>query len=113
MHSNKVRLALAAILEHGSEVESFLIGVSQEQFRNDRQKFHAVVRCLEVISEASRRLSVEIRERHPTLPWRGIADAGNLYRHEYENVEVDFIYRTATTDLLDLLSAVRQELDGD
>jgi uncharacterized protein with HEPN domain len=50
-------------------------------FAQDRMRFHAVTRYLEIISEASRRLPVDLRHRHPHSPWRDIRDAGNIYRH--------------------------------
>jgi Protein of unknown function DUF86 len=41
---------------------------------------------LEIISAASRRLSDELKARHPDIPWREMAAAGNFYRHNYEDV---------------------------
>jgi uncharacterized protein with HEPN domain len=42
-----------------------------DAFASDRIRFYAVTRCLEIISEASRRLSPDIRHRHPHIPGRG------------------------------------------
>jgi uncharacterized protein with HEPN domain len=39
-----------------------------------------------IISEASRRLSDELKARHAGVPWREMAAAGNFYRHNYEDV---------------------------
>jgi len=47
---------------------------------------------------------------HSHLPWRDIADAGNVYRHEYDNVAADFVFKTSKADLPLLLAAVEQEL---
>jgi predicted nucleotidyltransferase len=52
----------------------------------------AVTRCLEIISEASRRLSVSLKDRHPSIPWRRMAAAGNVYRHDYEDVAAQFVW---------------------
>jgi uncharacterized protein with HEPN domain len=41
-----------------------------------------VTRCLEIISEASRRLPESLKARHPEIPWKQIAGAGNVYRHD-------------------------------
>jgi len=43
-------------------------------------------RCLEIISEASRRLPSSLKERHPSIDWKRMAGAGNVYRHDYEDV---------------------------
>nr|WP_294507592.1 HepT-like ribonuclease domain-containing protein [uncultured Rhodopila sp.] len=45
-----------------------------------------MTRCLEIISEASRRLPEEMKSRHPSIPWRNVGAAGNIFRHEYEKV---------------------------
>ena len=48
-------------------------------------RLYAVTRCLEIISEASRRLSDELKARHPGIGWRDMASAGNISRHDYED----------------------------
>lgn len=69
-----------------------------------------MTRCLEIISEASRRLDEEVRLRHPELPWRDILTAGNVYRHGYHNVTEAEVWITANKDLDPLLAAVEAEL---
>jgi uncharacterized protein with HEPN domain len=53
--------------------------------RDDLQALYAIIRSLEIISEASRRLSDELKARHAGIPWREMAAAGNFYRHNYED----------------------------
>jgi len=110
MPSDRVTQALRSIELHAIEAGQFVDGVTREQFRLDRRTFHAVTRCLEIISEATRRLPDEIKTRYPALPWRDIADAGNIYRHDYDNVAADFVYKTATQDLGPLLAMAQSEL---
>ena len=71
---------------------------------------YAVTRCLEIISEASRRLPDDLKARHPQIPWRDIAGAGNIYRHDYEDVQAKIIWRTVQGSLDALLAAVADEL---
>jgi hypothetical protein len=52
----------------------------------DEKTLYAVVRSLEIISEASRRLTDEVKARHANIEWREMAAAGNVYRHSYEDV---------------------------
>jgi uncharacterized protein with HEPN domain len=63
---------------------SFIGQSSFDEFRRDRRTAYAVTRCLEIVSEASRRLSPELKQRHPHIRWQGMAGAGNVYRHDYE-----------------------------
>jgi uncharacterized protein with HEPN domain len=68
--------------------------MSEEEFEADRRTFHAVTRCLEIVSEACRRLDPALRDRHPELPRRAIMGVGNIYRHDYDNVAEAFVWRT-------------------
>jgi len=109
MPSERTIQALQSIELHTVEARAFVEGMTREQFREDRRTFHAVVRCLEIISEASRRLTDDLKARHPALPWRDIADAGNFYRHSYDNVAADLVYKTVTQDLAAMLVMARDE----
>ncbi len=59
--------------------QSFVEGSSFEGFQADRRTVYAVIRCLEIISEASRRLPDELKARHPEIPWAGMAGAGTKF----------------------------------
>jgi uncharacterized protein with HEPN domain len=74
--------------------QSFISGETYEAFQKDRKAVYAAIRCLEIISEASRRLSADLKDRHPHLPWSDIAAAGNIYRHDYEDVLDQVVWDT-------------------
>jgi uncharacterized protein with HEPN domain len=76
----------------------------------DLLRFYAVTRCLEIISEASRRLPPAIRDRHPELPWRAIMGVGNVYRHDYDNVDESYVWRTVQHHLSPLMTVVEAEI---
>jgi uncharacterized protein with HEPN domain len=78
--------------------------------RNDLQALYAVIRTLEIISEASRRLSDELKAHHPGIPWREMAAAGNFYRHNYEDVTPRRVWKTLREDLPPLRAAIDHEL---
>jgi uncharacterized protein with HEPN domain len=87
-------------------------GLDQDSFRSDRRSIYAVTRCLEIISEASRRLSAEIVARHPTIPWHQIRAAGNHCRHEYDNVSPGVPWTSVHHSLGDLERAVVVEIEA-
>jgi uncharacterized protein with HEPN domain len=65
----------------------------------DIKSLYSVVRCLEIVSEASRRLRGVQQSRFPDLPWRKIEDAGNVYRHGYDRLLVNRIWETLHHDM--------------
>jgi uncharacterized protein with HEPN domain len=86
MRSNVERNALGDILRQIKLAQVFTEDLDEESFSADMMRVYAVTRCLEIISEASRRLSDALKARHPGIPWREIAGAGNVYRHDYQDV---------------------------
>ena len=110
MHSNRARLALTDIRDNIRLADQFAAGLSVEALKGDRRTFYALTRCLEIISEAARRLPQSLRNRHRELPWRAIMGAGNVYRHDYDNVAEDIVWRTVQNNLAPLLAAVESEL---
>lgn len=69
-----------------------------------------MTRCLEIISEASRRLPEDLKARHPAIEWLEMAAAGNFYRHEYEDVAARRVWDTLMHSLPPLRTAVEEEL---
>ena len=90
--------------------QSLVSGIPYETFRDDKVIFYAATRCLEIISEASRRLSPEMKGRHAHIAWRKIAAAGNIYRHNYEDVQQKLVWSTIHDNLPELLAAVEIEI---
>ena len=109
--SERERDACFDIVANARRAEGFVAGFSFATFAADERTHYAVVRCLEIISEASRRLSAETKGRHPDVPWRQIADAGNAYRHGYHRVTLDIVWLTVHDELPALVAACRAELD--
>ena len=68
-----------------------------------------MVRALEIISEASRRLPRELIQQHPEIDWAAVAGAGNVYRHEYEAVDEALVWHTVQHGLAALRAVARDE----
>jgi uncharacterized protein with HEPN domain len=110
MPSRALQNVLRDILDNIDLAQSFVAGMSFEHFRADRRTVYAVVRCLEIISEASRRLPSEFKEGHPAIRWGSMAGAGNIYRHGYEEVADRLIWQTVQDSLGSLRSIALAEL---
>jgi uncharacterized protein with HEPN domain len=114
MPSKKLISALYDIRDSIARARRFSDGLTFEQFCENEMAFHATTRMLEVISEASRRLcriEPEVCERNSSIPWRDILDAGNFYRHQYDNVAELEVWKTLQTHLSPLLAVTLAEIE--
>lgn len=109
MPSKNPAQRLSDIIENIDAIEGFTAGLDQATFRADRRTVYAVVRALEIISEASRRLPNEMLDRHPEIDWVAVAAAGNIYRHEYDAVDEAMIWHTVRNSLAGLRSVATTE----
>jgi uncharacterized protein with HEPN domain len=111
MPSKSPRPSLSDIARNIELARGFVAGLDFEAFRADRRTVYAVTRCLEIISEASRRLPEDLKTRHPNIPWADIAGAGNVFRHDYEDVLDQIVWRTVFHSLDALAEVANEELE--
>ena len=96
------------ILDRIDKVATYLAGITREQFLTDFMRRDAIERNIEIISEASRGLPDDLKDNEPDTPWRAIADLGNVYRHEYGNVDPERLWNTATVHVPALRAPVER-----
>ena len=110
MPSDAVSNTLRDIIHHIDLAASFITGYDRASFTDDVRTVYAVTRCLEIISEASRRLPADLKARHPSIAWRQMAGAGNVYRHDYEDVAAQYVWETVQLALPLLRVVIEEEL---
>jgi uncharacterized protein with HEPN domain len=110
MPSRDPELRLKDIEENIALARGFLGDLDIQGLRSDVRTLYAVIRSLEIISEASRHLPPEMKDRFPMVPWPKIAGAGNVYRHKYQIMRVDVIWETVRVGLDELERAVAAAL---
>lgn len=111
MSSYPATEALRDIRDNARLAQKWIGERTADDLEADTQLYYAVVRCLQIISEAAARLPADLKARHD-LPWRQIEDAGNAYRHAYHRLQAAVILETAGEPLSKLLKAVDAELDS-
>jgi uncharacterized protein with HEPN domain len=110
MPSSATSAVLHDIAHHIDLAVSFAAGFDYGSFQADLRTVYAVTRCLEIISEASRRLPNDLKARHPSIAWKDMAGAGNIYRHDYEDVAARHVWDAVQIDLPPLRAVVDDKL---
>lgn len=99
MSERGIKLYLEDILEAIKKIEDFTHGMSLGSFKQDLKTIDAVVRNIEVIGEAAKKIPNELRVQHPKVPWKQIVGARDKVIHEYFGVDLDIIWKTVVEDL--------------
>ena len=102
---------LGHILAAITTIGDYTAGKTLADFQSDRLLADAVERNIERLSEASRHLTDELKAGYPDIPWREIADIGNVLRHAYDRVAPERIWQIITDDLAHLGEAVEAMID--
>jgi uncharacterized protein with HEPN domain len=101
---------LRDILEAITEIEAMLAGSSLDLFAADKMRRMATERYLEVVCEAARRLTDDVKREAPNIDWRKMIDFGNVLRHAYHATRVDIIWDIIQNDLPALKSFVNRKI---
>jgi uncharacterized protein with HEPN domain len=101
---------LQHVLDAIARAEEYLQGVDDATFYATPLLQDGVIRQMEIIGEAVRRLSDHLRARHPDTPWHDIAAMRDKLIHDYFGVDLETVWLTARDDLPRLKSDVSRIL---
>ncbi len=102
-------LYLNHILESITAIEQYTAG-GEAAFRSAPMMQDAVIRQLEIIGEATKRLSADVRERRSDVPWRQMAGMRDVLIHDYMGVDLNEVWGVVIKNLPLLKSAVEDLL---
>jgi uncharacterized protein with HEPN domain len=88
-------------------IEEFTANFSFEEFKKDRKTIYAVIRSFEIIGEASSKLSRELRDKYPGIPWRSIIGLRNVLIHEYFGVDIEAVWENIKQNLPELKKQIK------
>jgi uncharacterized protein with HEPN domain len=71
-----------------NEAEEFTSNMTYETFASDRKTVNAVIRSLEVLGEATKRIPASFRQKHPDIPWSKMAGLRDVLIHDYMGVDL-------------------------
>ena len=104
------------ILEALGEVEDFTIGMQFEDFVKDKKTINAVVRSLEVIGEATKKIPDSLRVKHSKIPWKRMAGMRDKLIHEYFGVDLEIVWEVINNELppvKPLIQKVLENIEGE
>jgi uncharacterized protein with HEPN domain len=97
---------LCHILDAITQIETYVAGMTYRQFAENRLVQDGVIRQLEVIGEASRSLSEELRTQRTDLPWHQIIGLRNRLIHAYFDINLGIVWEIVHTDIPPLKDAI-------
>jgi uncharacterized protein with HEPN domain len=104
---------LLDILVAPRKVAKFTDGVARKDFDGSEILQNAVMRLLEIIGEAARSISQDVKDAHPGIPWREIIGMRNRLIHEYFKIDADKVWDTVQDDIPALISMIEPLVPGD
>jgi uncharacterized protein with HEPN domain len=90
---------LRDIQESVEKALSFVEGMDGDDFLQDEKTVYAVIRALEIVGEAAKKIPDEIRGKYPNIPWREMAGMRDKLIHDYFGVNLKLIWKTVQEDL--------------
>ena len=108
------------ILDSIVEVKEFVEGMRFEDFTKDKKTINAVIRSLEVIGEATKKVPEGLREGYPQIPWKRMAGMRDKLIHEYFGIDLEIVWEVINNELPPIkpmiqkvLKDIENEADGE
>ncbi len=111
MKTRNDKLYIYDIAECCKKIVQYISGVNEVEFQNYQMLQDAVVRNIEIIGEAAKNLSEELRENNPQIAWREIMRMRDKILHHYFRLNLDTVWKTATNDISKLKPEIEKILE--
>ena len=103
---NRNREALIDIYNAGQEILAFTDGISQQDLELNKEKRNATLYSIQIIGEATKRLSTEFRQTNAHIPWRKMAGMRDKIVHEYNKTDLNLVWEVARYGIPKLLEQI-------
>ena len=92
------------------KIEKFVGSMEFSQFENDDKTIMAVVKALEIIGEAVKKIPLSIKKKYPQFPWRGMSGMRDKLVHEYFGMNIKVVWKTIKEDIPSIRPLVQKLL---
>jgi uncharacterized protein with HEPN domain len=110
MRKRDYRDYIQDILDSINDMESFIEGMNFEEFARDKKTINAVVRSLEVIGEATKKIPKTLRDKYPDIPWKKMSGMRNKLIHEYFGIDMEILWKVAKDEISPLKPSIKNIL---
>jgi len=102
---------LKHILDAITRIEEYIVGIEYEDFIENHLVQDGVIRQIEIIGEATKRISDEIKKKHLGIPWKDMAGMRDKLIHDYLGVDIDAVWDTVENDIPILKSKLKDIIE--
>ncbi len=106
-----VTIYLEDIIESITHIEKYIQGVTQDTFEADDYMQDAVIRRFQIIGEATKRIPEDFKLTHSDIPWRFATAMRDVLVHDYNEVNLDRLWKTIKEDLPQFKKQIKTLLD--
>ena len=99
MPKRDMKLLLNDITENAESIFEFAGNTLYEDFIANKMKVYAVIRAFEIIGEASKMITEEMKDRYPLIEWQLMTDFRNLLIHEYFGIDYEKLWNVIHNEL--------------
>lgn len=99
------------VIEAMTKAQNFVKDLSYEDFSKDDKTVYAVIRAIEIIGEATKKIPPSVKKNYPQIPWKEMAGMRDKLIHEYFGVNLRAIFDTTRNEIPPLKSVFEKIRD--
>lgn len=97
---------LEDVAESARRITKYTQDMDLAKFEKSQITQDAVIRAFEVLGEATKKIPEDFRKKYPEIPWREMAATRDKFIHDYRDIEIEIVWRTAKEDIPEILAQI-------